>query len=62
MDIKAAFPSVGRGRLVDTMNGQGIVGDRIGWMASFFQDRTVEMVMEGDVIDRRLVAATIPQD
>jgi hypothetical protein len=29
MDIKAAFPSVGRGRLVHTMKGKGIDGDFI---------------------------------
>ena len=29
MDIEAAFPSAGRGRLVDTINGQGIDGDHI---------------------------------
>ena len=29
VDIKAAFPSVGRGRLVHTMKGKGIDGDLI---------------------------------
>jgi hypothetical protein len=38
MDIKAAFPSVGRGRLVHTMKGKGIDGDLIRWMASFLSD------------------------
>jgi hypothetical protein len=29
MDIKAAFPSVGRGRLIHTMRGKGMDGDLI---------------------------------
>jgi hypothetical protein len=44
MDITAAFPSVGRGRLIHTMRGKGMDGDHIQWTASFLADRTVEMV------------------
>jgi len=35
MDIKAAFPSVGRGRLVHTVKGKGNNGDLIRCTASF---------------------------
>jgi len=61
MDIKAAFPGVRRGRLVHTMNGMGIQGGRIRWTASVLSDRNVEMVIEGNVIERRLVEAVMPQ-
>jgi hypothetical protein len=61
MVIKAAFPSVGRGRLVHTMKGKGIDGDLIRWTASFLSDRTVEMAIEGNVMERHPVEAGIPQ-
>jgi len=35
MDIKAAFRSVGRGRLIHTLRGKGMDGDLIEWTASF---------------------------
>jgi hypothetical protein len=38
MDIKAAFPSVARGRMIHTMRGMGMDGDLIRWMASFLSD------------------------
>jgi len=61
MDIKAAFPSVGRGILVHTMKGKGIDEDLIRWTASFLSDRTVEMVIEANVMERRPVESGIPQ-
>jgi hypothetical protein len=45
MDIKAAFPTAGRGRLIHKMGRKGMDGDRIQWTASFLTDRTVEMVI-----------------
>jgi hypothetical protein len=45
MDIKAAFPSVVRGRLIHAMESKGINGDFIWWTTSFLSDRTVEMVI-----------------
>jgi len=38
MDIKAAFPSGGRGRLVHPMKGKGIDRDLIRWTASCLSD------------------------
>jgi len=61
MDIKAAFPRVGRGRLVHTTMGKGIDGDSIRWTARFRSDRTVEMVIESNDMERRPMAAGIPQ-
>jgi hypothetical protein len=59
MDIKAAFPSLGRVRLVHTMKGKGIDGDLIRWTARFLSDRTFKMVSEGNVMERRAVDAEI---
>jgi len=61
MDIKAAFPSVGRGRLIHTMRGKGMDRDLIRWTASFFSDGTVEMEIESNVVERHPVEAGIPQ-
>jgi hypothetical protein len=61
LDIKAAFPSVGRGKLVHTMKGMGIDRDLILWTACFLSDRTVEKVIEINVMERLLVEARIPQ-
>ena len=61
MDIKAAFPSVRRGRLIHTMRGKRMDGDLIQWTASCHTDRTVEMVIESDVMERHPVEAGIPQ-
>jgi hypothetical protein len=61
MDIKAAFPSVARGRLVHAMKGKRIDGDFIRWTESLLSDRTVEMVIEGNVLQRHPVEAGIPQ-
>jgi hypothetical protein len=43
------------------MKGKGIDGDLIRQMASFLSDQTVEMVIEGNVLERRPVEAGIPQ-
>jgi len=61
MDIKAAFPSVGRGRLIHTMRVKGMDGGLIRWTASFLSDRKFEMVIEGNVMERHPVEAGIPQ-
>jgi len=61
MDIKAVFLSVGRGRLVHTIKGKGIDGDLVRWTASFLSDRTVEMVIQGNIMKRRPVETGIPQ-
>ena len=60
-DIKEAFPSVGRGRLVHTIQGKGINGDLIQWTASILSEQTVEMVIEGNVIERSTVEAGLAQ-
>jgi hypothetical protein len=61
MDIKAAFPSVGRGRLFHTMRGKGMDRDLIRWTACVLTDRTVGMVIDGNVMKRHPVEGGIPQ-
>jgi hypothetical protein len=43
------------------MKSKGTDGDLIRWTASFLTDRTVEMVIEGNVMQRQPVEAGIPQ-
>lgn len=61
MNIKAAFLSVWRGRLIHTMRGKGMHRDLIRWKARFLTDQRVEMVIEGNVMQRHLVEAGIPK-
>ena len=61
MDIKAAFPSVTHGRLVNLMMVRQLDGDLIQWMGSFNSERTVEMVIEGNAMERHPVEEGVPQ-
>jgi len=61
MDIKAAFPSVARGRLIHAVKAKKIDGDLIRWTKSFLSERTVEMVIEGNVLQSHPVEAGVPQ-
>jgi len=61
MDIKAAFPSVTKGRLVNLMEVRQMDGDLIRWTESFMSERTVEMVIEGNPMERLPVEAGVPQ-
>jgi hypothetical protein len=61
MDIKAAFPSVAKGRLVNLMKVRQMDGDLIRWTESFLSERTVEMIIEGNALERYPVEAGVPQ-
>ena len=61
MLIKAAFPSVAKGRLVNLMKVWQMDGDLIRWTESFLSERTVEMVIEGNAMERHPVEAGVPQ-
>jgi len=61
IDIKAAFTSVARGRLIQAMIAKRIDGDLIGLTESFHSDRTVDMVIKGNVLDSHPVEAGIQQ-
>jgi len=60
-DIKAAFPSLAKGRLVNRMKAKHIDGDHIRWTESYLSERTVEMIMEGNAMTRHPVEAGVPQ-
>jgi hypothetical protein len=55
MDNKAAFPSVVKGRLVNFMKVRQMDGDLIRWTESFLSERTVEMIIEGNAMERHPV-------
>ena len=60
MAIKAAFPSMPKGRLVKLLKVRKMDGDLIRWTESFFSERTVEMIIEGNVMERQPVEAEVP--
>jgi len=61
MEIKAAFPSVAKGRLVNLIKVRQMDGDLIRWIESFLPLRTVEMIIEGNAMDRHAVEAGVLQ-
>jgi len=60
MDMKAAFPSVAKGSLVNLMKVRQMDGDLIRWTESFLSERTVEMIIEGNAIESHPVEAGVP--
>jgi len=61
MDIKAAFLSVVRGRQINAMKAKKIDGDLIRWTERFLSEGTVEIIIEGNVIQRHPVEASVLQ-
>jgi len=61
MDIKAAFPSVAKGRVVNLMKVRQMDGDLVRWTESFPSERTVEMIIQGNAMERYPVEAGVPQ-
>jgi len=61
MDIKAAFPSVAKGRLVNWMRARQMDGELIRWTQSFLSECTVEMIIKGNSMERHPVEARVPQ-
>jgi len=61
MNIKAAFPSVAKRRLVNLMKVSHMDGDLIRWTESYLLERTVQMIIEGNTIGRHPVQAGVPQ-
>jgi len=61
MDIKAAFPSVAKGRIINLMKVWQIDRDHIRWTESFLSESTVEMVIEGNAMERHPLEAGVPQ-
>jgi len=61
MDIKAACRRMSNGRLLNFMKVSEMDGDLLQWTESFLLEREVEMIMEGNAIDRHPVEAGVPQ-
>jgi hypothetical protein len=61
MDINSAFPSVAKGRLLNVMKVREMHRDLLRWTDSFLSERTVEMIIEGNAMDRHPVDAGVPQ-
>jgi len=61
MDIKSAFPSIAKGRLVNLLKVRHMDGDLIRWTGSFRSERTVEMIIEGNSMARHPVEAGVSQ-
>jgi hypothetical protein len=55
MDIKASFPSVAKGRLVNLIKDRQMDRDLIRWTESFLSERPVEMIIEGNAMERHSV-------
>jgi hypothetical protein len=61
MDIKAAFPRVAKGWLVNLMKVRQMDGDHIQWTESFLSKRTVQMIIQGNAMETHVVEARVPQ-
>jgi hypothetical protein len=59
MDIKAAFRSVANGRFVNLMKVRQMDRDHLRCTDSFLSERTVEMIIKGNVMDRQPVVAGV---
>jgi hypothetical protein len=61
MDIKAAFSCVAKGRLVNLRKVRQMDGDLIRWMESCLSESAVEMIIEGNALEKLPVEAGVPQ-
>jgi hypothetical protein len=59
IDIKAAIPSMAKGRQVNLMKVRQREGGLMLWMERFLSDRTVEMIIEGNAMERHQVKAGV---
>jgi len=60
IDIKAAFPSMARRRLIKLIMVNGIDGDLIQWTESFLAGRKLEIVIEDNVLQSDHVEPGVP--
>lgn len=61
MDIKAAFASIRRGRLILTIRGTGMDRDLIRQSTTCLTDHVVDLIIEGHIIERHTVETDLPQ-
>jgi hypothetical protein len=60
MDMKAAFPRVGKRRLVCFMKVRQTDGDLMQWKEGFLSASTVEKIFEGNAMETRPLEAGVP--
>jgi hypothetical protein len=58
--IKAAFPSMANRRLVNAMKDKCMYGDLIRYTHNCLSERTVEMVLEGNAMERQPEETGVP--
>jgi len=61
MDIMATLRSVAKGRLVNLTKVRQMDGDIIRWTEIFLSQRTMEMIIEGNAMERHPVEGGVPQ-
>jgi len=61
MDSKVAFPSVAKGTLVNLIKVRQIDGDHIQWTERCLCERMVEVIIEGNTMERHPVEAGVPK-
>jgi len=61
LDIKAAFQCLAKGRLVNVRKVREMDGDLIRWTVSCLLETTLEIIIEGNAIERHFVEAGVPQ-
>jgi len=60
-DMKVTFPSVAKGRLVNVTMVRQMYSDLIRWTESILSEAMVQMIIEGNAIERHPVEAGVPQ-
>jgi hypothetical protein len=61
MEVMAAVPSVAKGRQFNVMKIRQMDEDLVRWAESFLSERTVEMILEDNAMERHAVEAGVPQ-
>jgi len=60
LDITAAFPNVAKGRLVNLVKVSQMGRDIKRWTESFLSETMVEIIMEGNAMERYSLEAVVP--
>ena len=56
-----SFDAVPHDKLLHKMNRYGVQGNTLKWLSSFLKDRTMKVVVEGDVSKSVKVESGVPQ-
>jgi ribonuclease HI len=61
LDVKGAFPSVNKDRLLEVLRRKGVPEEAVRWVESFMDDRTATLVHEGVSSDSHPFSFGLPQ-